>query len=301
MRTLRDAVIVASFDLAESLRSRKVLVFLVLYVVGAVAAAVIFTEVLRTVEAELAEVLLVAQTSQPGALTEAIMQSEELYRVLSRLVRDRDLASTLVAIPPMALLYGWVALNFGPVFVILTSSDAVSSELATGSARYALVRTDRGAWALGKLLGQAALLAVGIVLGGIAAWLIGFVRLASFPPLETAVWMARYAATSFCYAFAFLGLALGVSQLTRSVAWSRALGLLALTGFAAASGVLGDDDVRPHAPALFDTLHVLLPGGHKLDLWRPELAGFAPAVIVLLALGTAYFAAGYVRLARRDA
>ena len=301
MKMWRDAAIVAAFDLAESLRSRKVLVFLVLYVVGAIAAAVMFTEVLRTVETELAEQLLVAQTNRPGSLTQAVMQSEELYRVLSRLVRDRDLAATLVTVPPMALLYGWVALNFGPVFVILTSSDAVSSELATGSARYALVRTDRASWAVGKLLGQAALLAVGIALGGVAAWLVGLVRLATFPPLETAAFLARYGATSFCYAFAYLGVALGVSQLTRSVAWSRALGLLALTAFGAASGVLGDDDVRPYAPALCDTLHVLFPGGHKLDLWRPALADFAPSVVVLLALGVAYFALGHLRLARRDA
>jgi ABC-type transport system involved in multi-copper enzyme maturation permease subunit len=298
---LRDALVVASFDLGESLRSRKVLVFLVLYVVGAIASAVMFTQVLRTVEEELAAQLLVARTDRPGSLTQAVMESGELHRVLSRLIRDRDLAATLVAVPPIALLYGWVALTFGPVFVVLTSSDAVSSELATGSARFALVRTDRAAWALGKLLGQSALLAVGIALGAIAAWITGYLRLASFPPLDTALWMVRYAATSFCYAFAFLGMAVGVSQLTRSVAWSRALGLLAFTAFAAVSGIVADDDVRPYAPVLCDSIGVFFPGGHRLDLWRPAPRDFLPSVVLLFALGVGYFALGHVRFARRDA
>ena len=300
MRTLRDAWIVARFDLGESLRSRKVLVILALYVAGAVAAAVIFTEVLQTIEAELAQQLLVARTDRPGSLTQAVMESDELRRVLSRLVGDRELGASLVTVPPLALLYGWVALTFGPIFVILASSDTISAELATGSARFALARTDRGAWALGKLFGQAALLAVGIVLGAVAALITGFVQLASFPVLDTALWMMRYAGMSFPYAFAFLGLALGVSQLTRSVPWSRALGLLALAAVSGLSSVFARDDVRETAPVLFDSLGQLFPAAHRLDLWRPSPSDFLPSVIVLAALGVGYFVIGHVRFARRD-
>jgi ABC-type transport system involved in multi-copper enzyme maturation permease subunit len=301
MKSLRDALIVARFDLAESLRSRKVLVFLVLYVAAAVAAAVVFTEVLQSVETELAAQLLVARTDRPGSLTQAVMESDELRRVLGRLVRDRDLAATLVTIPPIALLYGWVALTFGPVFVILTSSDTVAAEIATGSARFALSRTHRDAWALGKLLGQAALLAVGVFLGAAGAYITGFVQLASFPLLETAWWMLRYASTSFFYVFAFLGLAVGVSQLTRSVPWSRALGLLALSAVAALSSALARDDIRERSPVHVDSLAQLFPASHRLDLWRPDASDFMPAVVVLIALGIGYFALGHVRFVRRDA
>ena len=49
LRGLRVAWVVARFDLGESLRSRKVLIFLALYAAGSVAAAVIFTEVLQEV------------------------------------------------------------------------------------------------------------------------------------------------------------------------------------------------------------------------------------------------------------
>lgn len=301
MRSLRDAAIVAAFDLGESLRSRKVLVFLVLYVAGAVASTLIFTEVLQTIEEELAEQLLVARTDTPGSLTEAVMQSPELHRVLARLVHDRELASALVRLPPIALLYGWVALTFGPIFVVLTSSDTIAAEVASGSARYALFRTDRAAWALGKLLGQAALLAVGVALGAVAAWITGWIRLSSFAPAQTALWLARYAATSYCFAFAHLGLALGASQLTRSVPWSRALGLFALAFVFAAHGWLSRDAVHEVAPVTSDSLRMIFPAAHRLDLWRLEPVPVLSSITILLALGGSYFALGHLRFARRDA
>jgi ABC-type transport system involved in multi-copper enzyme maturation permease subunit len=301
MRSLRDALVVAAFDLGESLRSRKVLVLLVLYVAGAVASTVIFTEVLQKVEEELAAQLLVARTDTPGSLTQAVMESPELLRVLTRLVRDAELARELVRVPPVALLYGWVTLTFAPIFVVLTSSETIASELATGSVRFALARTERSSWALGKLLGQAALLAVGVTLGALAAWITGAIRLSSFAPLDSAAWIARYAATSYCFAFAHLGLALGVSQLTRSVPWSRALGLVALASVYAIHGWLSRDEVVAAAPVLTSSVRVFFPVEHRLDLWRTSLVDVLPAAVVLLALGASYFALGYQRLARRDA
>lgn len=301
IRLLRDAWIVARFDLFESLRSRKAIVFLVLYVAGAIAATWIFTEVLQEVEEQLAEQLLVARTSTPGSLTQAVMESPELRGVLARLVRDDALADTLLSLPPIALLYHWVALTFAPAFVALTSSDAISGEVATGSVRYALFRVDRTAWATGKLLGQASLALVGLGLGAFGAWVTGWLQLASFEPTATALWMMRYALTAFLFAFAHLGLVLGVSQLTRSVPWSRALGLLVLVGVFAANGWLGRDSVRETAPALIDSVRQIFPAAHRLDLWRPDVGDFAPAATVLLAIGIAGFAGGHLRFLRRDA
>ncbi|MFK8001635.1 MAG: ABC transporter permease subunit [Polyangiales bacterium] len=301
MKMLRDAWVVARFDLGESLRSRKVLVIFSLYVLGAIAASILFTELLQTIESELAEQLLVAQTDRPGTLTEALMRNSELRRVLTRLVRDPDLALSLLSMPPLALLYGWVALTFGPIFVILTASDAISGELAGGSARFALARTERSSWALGKFLGQALLLLTGILAGALASYVTGFIQLSSFPLFETALWMLRYALGAFVYGFAFLGLALGTSQLTRSVPWSRALAVLALAGVYTAAGVLGRDDVRERAPVLADSLLQLFPSAHRLDLWRPEFADSGPAMAMLFALGLSYFFLGHIRFSRRDA
>lgn len=301
LRPLRDALVVARFDLAESLRSRRVLVFLILYVAGAVASTVLFTEVLQEAEEVLAEQLLVARTTQPGSLTQAIMESPELHRILSRLVGDEALVTQLLRLPPVALLYHWVSVAFAPVFVMLTASDAISGEVASGSVRFSLFRTDRASWAAGKLLGQSALLAVGLLFGALGAWITGFVQLASFQPWETAVWLVRYAGTAFFFAFAHVGLALGVSQLTRSVPWSRALGLFALVVAFALPRWLEWGPLSESAPVLSQTLQQLFPSAHRLDLWRPELASVGRSAAILVALGAAYFALGHARFARRDA
>ncbi|MEM9191496.1 MAG: ABC transporter permease subunit [Myxococcota bacterium] len=300
MSWLRDVIIVAAFDLEESLRSRRVLVLFVLYVLGAVAATIIFTEVLKTIEEELAEQLLVARTEAPATMTQALLESPEVLRILSRLVRDRELAESLVKVPPVALLYGWVALTFGPVLVALTASDAITTEVSTGSIRFALFRTDRSAWAAGKFLGQALLLAVGLLLGGVGAFVTGWINLGAFDPLSTAGWILRYAGTGFVYSFAFLGVALGVSQVTRSVPWARALGIFALASMAGAYGYLTRDRIRDHAPVLIDSGVLVLPGAHRLDLWRPELAEMLPSVVVLIAMGLTYFALGHLRFVRVD-
>ncbi len=301
MTMLRDALVVAGFDLGESLRSRKVIVLVVLYVLGSVGATLIFTEALSSIETELAASLLVARTDTPGSLTQALMESPELLGIVRRLVHDADLAAVLVRVPPIALLYGWVALSFAPVFVVMTSSDAIASEVASGSVRYALVRADRAAWALGKLVGQAAMLATGIALGGVAAFVTGWIELASFDATATALYILRYAATAFFFAFAHLGLALGVSQLTRSIPWSRALGLIALATVYGGYGWLSRDRVRNAAPGLVDSLRELFPAAHRLDLWRPNAADFLPAVAILVAMGLAFFVGGHLVFARRDA
>ena len=297
----RDAAVIAAFDLGESLRSRKVLIFLVLYVVGAIGATLIFTEVLQEVEIALAEQLLVARTRDPGSLTQAVMESPELLRVISRLIRDDDLARALVRVPPIALLYHWVALAFGPVFAVLTASDTVASEVSSGSVRFALARTDRAGWILGKVFGQSLLLAVGIALGAVASWVTGWIQLGAFAPGATAFALARYAGTAYVYVWAHLGLALGVSQLTRSVPWSRALGLLALVGVFGLHRFLERDAVVEAAPVLAGSLRQLFPVAHRLDLWRPGLEASAPALAILVALGAVYVGLGYLRFARRDA
>ena len=298
---VRDVLVIARFDLAESLRSRRALIFLALYVAGATGGVVLFTEVLQTVEEQLAEQLLVARTNQPGSLTEAVMQSPELHDVLSRLVGSSTLATTLLGQPPVALVYHWIALTFSPAFVALTASDAISSEVATGSVRYALFRTDRSAWATGKLVGQCALLAMGLSLGAVGAWTAGFVQLASFEEGRTAVWLARYVCTAFVFAFAHLGLVMGISQLTRSVPWSRALGLMAVVMVFSAHSWLGGERAQDAAPVLAATLQQLIPVAHRLPLWLPDWNAMAPSAAVLAALGVSFFVAGHQRFLRRDA
>ena len=301
MRRVRDAFVVAAFELRDSLRSRKALVLLVLYVAGAGAGTGIFVRVLSAIEEALASTLSVANTNRPGAMTRAIFETGQFHHIVSRLVGDDHLADELVHMPPIALFYGWLAMTFVPLLVMLLASDTIASDLATGAARYALFRTDRLSWAVGKLVGQAALVAVGIAAGGVAAYVIGWIFLSAFEPLPTLAWMAQLGARAWVLSFAYVGLALGLSQLTRSTHWSRGLGLLALAALGIVGEALTSKWSHEHLPVLTSTLYVLLPRAHRLDLWRPLIWDRLPAFAMLFALGICFFAAGHARFSRRDA
>lgn len=301
MRALRDAFLVASFDLFESIRSRKFLALLVLHVVGAVVATLGFVEVLREFEAVVAEQLGVAETYKPGTLTDELMATPEVLDVLGGLMNDEALAQELISVPPLALFYGWMALFVLPALIVFTSSDAISTELSSGSARYALFRTQRLSWAVGKLGGQAGLLFIMTALGAVGVWVVGYSSLAGFDGPGTAWWLARLGMRAFIYGFAFLGLALGVSQMTRSVNGSRALGLIALIGIGVLGGVTMWNEAIEYAPVLLPSLQPLFPLTHKVTLWQPELSVRAPSLAMLVALGLLYFGVGHAVMVRRDA
>jgi ABC-type transport system involved in multi-copper enzyme maturation permease subunit len=299
---LRDAAVVAGYELGEALRSRRVVILVLLFVGGAVAGTLAFVEVLESLEASLAQALAVADPGKPGAVTAALMKSPEFLRMLSRLVRDQALARELVGLPPLALFYGWLGLTFMPVLIMLTSAETVSAELATGSARFSLLRTDRLSFSLGKLAGQSLLMAVGVALGALAVWITGYFSLASFDAGRSALWLALLSLRISVYAFAYVGLAVGLSHLTRSVPLSRALAIGSLIALGALWGIGSYNDwVREHAAAAADTLLTLVPRSHMLPLWQPDVLDRAPALVMLGALGVVYFALGYAYRARRDA
>lgn len=295
-----DAFHVAWFELVDALRSRKALALLGLYTAAAGAAASLFLRVLKEIETNAAQLLHVAPTTQTGTMTSVLLQSEAFREMLGRLVGDPKLVDSLAAIPPMALFYGWLTLALVPALVMLTSTDAIAGELQSGEARYALTRVDRLSWSVGKLLGQALLMALGIALGGVAVWIVGAIGWAGFERLESAFWILRLGARTWVYGFAWLGLALAVSQVTASAALARGLGVCALLGIGILGSVLEWPRVHRTAPVVFDSIRTLFPGAHSLGLWQPVWVDRAPSIVLLLALGCLYFALGHRRLATRD-
>ncbi len=298
---LRDSLVVAAFDLFESLRSRKVIVLLTLYLAGASAAAGLFVTLLRELENTVARSLAVGTTDRPGVMTEELMRSEQLRDVLHGLVGDASLVDALISVPPLALFYGWLALTAVPILVVLTSGDAIAGDLGSGACRFALFRTDRLSWAVGKLLGQATLMGVGVLAGAFGVWVVGFGFMARFEALDTAWWLLRLGGRAWIHGFAWLGGVLAVSQLTRSTTRATGGALFLLIAVGTTGLVLQSPWAVEYAPVLSETLFQLLPRAHRLDLWRPTLAERLPGMVMLLALGVSWFALGHIRFARRDA
>ena len=301
MRRLRDVLVVAEQALAESLRSRKALVLLALYFAGAVALCALFVDVLQEVEGMIADQLAVARTGRPGAMTQRLMESEDVQNLLSGLVGDPDLAAELVQIPPLALFYGWLALTFVPALAALTSGDAISADLSTGAARFAFFRTDRTSWAVGKLAGQAVLMGIGLGTGAVGAFVVGWVGLLSFEPTLNAVWLGRLGFRAWIYGVGWLGIVMGVGQISRSESRARGLALASLILVGGMSAALESDWVMERAPAIAETLALLLPGTHQIDPWRPDAMRRFAAAVIVLSLGGGVFALGHQRLLRVDA
>jgi ABC-type transport system involved in multi-copper enzyme maturation permease subunit len=299
---LRDAALTALFDLRESLLSKRALALLIVYLGGSIATAALFVEVLQEMERAVAEGLAVSITGKPGTMAGELMHSEEFVRLLTWLLgNDEELAQELASMPPMALFYGWASLSMVPALAVFTSSESISRELHSGSCRFAFFRISRASWALGKFGGQAVLLALGVMVGAAGTWAVGWYGLANFDGPGTAMWLVRSSFQAWVYGFAFLGFAMGVSQLTRSVALARALGLIGLAGLVFLGSLTTHGPVVEYAPLLFESLHLLFPKAYKLELWRPELLDRLPAIVMLLGLGGLYFSLGHIKLARGDA
>lgn len=295
MTHVQSIRLVATFDLLESLRSRKAAVLLGLYFVGSLGASAIFIQLLTAIQDRLEE-----QVGQAVTMKQ-IMESPGMARVAGALAGDDQVASALVTIPPLALFYGWLAMNFVPLLVLFTSSDAIAGDLSSGAVRYALFRTDRLSWAVGKLIGQTSLMAVGVLVGALACFLTGVLWLDGMPVGETALWLLRISGRAIVYSFSYLGMVMCASQLTRTGMRAAGLALLITFACAFAGSVFQAEFIAEQAPELFGALSKLVPSGHHLALWHPSPAHSIPAMVALIVMGVAWFALGFLRFSKRDA
>ena len=93
---LRSILIVARYELADAIRTRRVIVLLILYLAGAMLACNGFITVLHKLEAQLVESLSLSPTSSAGAVTEALWKSTPFRRMITRLVGSKQVALGMI-------------------------------------------------------------------------------------------------------------------------------------------------------------------------------------------------------------
>lgn len=290
---------IARHELTDSIRSRRVLVLLLLYVAGAVLATLLFVNVLQKIERQLVESLGLAAPSGAGGVTATLWRSDAFKRMLTHLAGDRALAERLVSIPPLGLFHGWLAFAFGPALVMLTASTRISEEIHIGSVRYVLYRVPRATWCLGKFIGQAAQIAVALLAGGVAAWAVGWARMEAFDGPGTAAAMLVFSAKAWIYLLAWLGLAFAVSQSCGVPNLAVALGFVSLVALSILTRV-SERFAGEGWRRAWDAVHVLTPGAHRMGLWWGDAGHMVPAAAFLLAMSAAFLLLGHLRFARRD-
>lgn len=299
MKFLRDVLIVARNELTDAVRSRRAVLVLVLYLAGAMLACNGFISALHKIEVELCKMLALPASTMPGSVMNTLWKSEPFRRMMRELIHDREVVAQLVTVHPMAIVYGWLIFTFTPVLVILTAAPRISEELGSGSIRFALLRTSRAAWCIGKYVGQALMIVVALTLCALGAWCLSKFRLMGMNDLSVAWGMVVYSWKAWLYSLAFLGLALGVSQVTRSQNKAMAMGFAAWIGVSAL-GLMANQFAGEGWKQIWHAVRVLVPLGHRLDLWRMDAAHVVQSALFLLTLGFAYLFAGHAWLARKD-
>lgn len=296
---LSRGLIVAGHELTDAFRSRRALVLLVLFLLGSVGSTLLFIQVLHAIEVEVVTAMGLTPSDEPGGTTAVLWESDAFRDLVAALVGNHELADRLLSVPPVALFFGWLALTFTPLLVILLTSPRIAEDIGALTARFDLTRVDRATWCLGRMGGQAVMLAAALLLSAAGTWVTGWIRLNGFDPLPNAIAMAGLAGKAWLYAMAFAGLALGVSQISRSPVLATVYALLGYIVISTAAGFCVYFRTRGSYP-LWTMIHDLTPNGHLRELWHPDPQHWGPAGLMLLVLSFTYFLAGYAILSRRD-
>jgi len=295
----RQMIIVARYELADAVRSKRAALTIILYVAGAIVAMNGFINVLKRLESQLVKTLGINIVDSAGVVTDSLWRSVHFRNMMIGLVGDKELAIDLLNIPPIALMYGWLAFTFTPMLVILTASPRIADEIATGSVRYVIQRCSRAAWSLGKFTGQVGLVILGLTLSAITAWTTVRFRLNVMDTWATSRAFIIFAAKAWIYSFTFVGLATGVSHLSRTANQATIFGFLAwfiLSVINIAAKFNAGEGIR----MIWYLVEIVLPEGHRMNLWSLDPLSVICASSFVITLGLCYWSAGYMYFRNRD-
>jgi hypothetical protein len=293
---LRKLGVVARFELAEALRSRLIVMVIALYGAGAGLGAYVFSRALEAAEAAVRDSML--GTLSAHAVPDDMVRKVALPRVISFLVHDEELQKELLSVEPLAIFYGFLALNLVSALVLMTSGGAHATDIASGATRFVLVRCDRLTWSLGKLVGHAALLALGLGVGALATAVVA--NFAAGFDFGSAIWLVRAAFRAWIYGLAYLGIFTAVSLITRVPSRARAASIALLFVLWVGHAACQSSFIVSRVPAAA-YLVWLFPGQYELLLWSPSWFDSVPAMGALVLIAAVAFALGHAAFRRADA
>jgi ABC-type transport system involved in multi-copper enzyme maturation permease subunit len=293
---VRKLVLVARFELAEALRSRLVVVVLALYGAGAALGAYIFAKALAAAEAAVRDSLL--GTLSAHAVPDDLVRQHALPRVIAFLVHDEALQKELLDVEPLAIFYGFMALNLVAPIVLLTSGGAHASEIESGGSRFVLTRVDRLSWSLGKLAGHALLLLVGLGVGAVATAVVAL--LGAGIDAGSVSWLVRASLRAWVYGIAYLGIFSCVALVVRSPSRARSLSVALLFLLWIGRALCESSLVAARVP-LVTRLVWLFPAQYEAGLWSPRWLESFASTGALLAIAACAFGLGYASFRRGDA
>ena len=296
MRTIR----VALFELAAAVRTRRAIVLVALYLAWSLLGMSAAITALGKMEDRLAEILQVEKVEgKSGVVSAALWKAKPFQQLVRSVVDDSLIYDDIVGKHPAELIYAWIVFLAVPLLTVLVATRRVAEEVKSGAAKYMLLRVTRLEWTLGKYLGIALLMLVGLLIGAIAAWIVAAFRLsgADIPALLPA--MIVWSVKAWFLSLAWLGLALGVSHLFKSGAKADAVAILLMIAFSVVPAILKDFGSAWLGGKLL-VLVRLFPSSVDAALWRSSFLPVAASATWLVMLGLLYLSVGHAVFARRD-
>jgi ABC-type transport system involved in multi-copper enzyme maturation permease subunit len=325
----RDIFLVAGFELREMTRSRRLLLAGALYMLVAALGSYTFVEFLTTVQpiTNMADMprnrggpfqqfnpppasrpppapAAPASTSTAPAQGKLFQRGSPFRGLLRDTVTEQAAADFLVSQPPVVLFHMLVSLMILPLVTMLTASESISQEHQARGVRFIVLRTGRGEFVLGKVLGQAFTIGLltlvgGLVCMGMAAW-----KLQDFEFFPTLWALLLFWPRIVAYCIAFLGLAALCSMNSSTPVASRIFSIMGLGGlffFHHLCQVYLDGLSSTSGEAwLLNALDFLTPYSHQNGLWYPELATYGGAIAALVFIGIFFTAIGLLIYRERD-
>ncbi|NOZ02057.1 MAG: ABC transporter permease subunit [Deltaproteobacteria bacterium] len=279
---LKQAWLIAKFDMGTALRTRRALAAVLLYTLVALATGAILVFI---------DMKLGRQFQTIRAATDLASHAGDkvpsLDEVLSFFLHgDKEMARHLLDLPLVVAGFFWVTLTFLPYLVALVSFDIVNSEVRNRSARFVLLRCPRTVLLAGKMLSHGTLFLAVTVISNVALFAYAWSELPGFPIARAGLLLFEYWLITIVFGFCYLSLAALVSSLIDS----GGLSLVVLFIVLVAMGTL----------SMNNTIGFLSPSYFKLGLWSPRLMDVAQNLLAFAGFGCVFLGLAWVRLHRRD-
>ncbi len=289
---------VMRFELLEAMRSKLIVLLVLLYGGGSLIGSRIFLGLLQATEETVRQALADQMKVAPDTLPEELIR-EKAMPWLVGLVQDEPTRKQLLEMDPLSIFFGFAALKTVAVLVLLVSTTSIVADVASGATRFVLFRCDRLSWTLGKTLGQALLLAGGLGLAAIAAALAGLWVDGTFD-VTRLLWLVRTAFRAWVYGLAYLGIFSAVSMMSKTPMLARATALFVWIGFGIAHGIFASDWLNAQL-GVAQYMAWLLPAQHQTGLWSGSVGVYSISLAMLVVIAFGSFGIGYRVFESRDA
>jgi ABC-type transport system involved in multi-copper enzyme maturation permease subunit len=296
MRILRSAL----YELSTALSTRRALVLTLIYLALSLLVMNGAITILGKMESHVAEIMQVEKVEgKSGSVSAALWKSKSFRRLVRGVVDDSLVYDDICGRHPAELVYAYVVFLFVPLLTVMLCADRIASDMKTGAVKYMLMRLTRAEWTLGKYLGNALLILIGLMLGAFTAWIVAIFRLggANFSDLLTA--MILWSFKAWFLSLAWLGVALGVSHFLRSPSRACGLSMIMIVVFTIIPALITHFADGPISSKL-TILSRLFPSSVDGALWRASFLPVATGAIWLIMLGLLYLSIGYAWFERRD-